>query len=115
MQKQYQTLKNLISKFGIRTTITYKFLEFRDKHPLANRIFSEVIIGHANSTSYCGSYIASWNSNGQLAYFNPNPNFPEDFRPVNIETGKLERRLTEEELKQRLPIEFATKVHKIRT
>lgn len=84
MKKQYQSIETLIEKFGVKESISYKFLEFRDKHPLANKLLSELMLKHINSSAYSGSYIASWNKKGRLAYFNPNPSYPEDFRPHNI-------------------------------
>ena len=113
MKKQYQDIGILIKEFGFREAISHKFLEFRDKNDLANKLFSEIIIGHTNSSAYSRSYIAHWDVKGKLAYFNPNPNYPEDFRPIDHETHKPMRRLTDEEIQERLPTEFAHTVSQI--
>ncbi len=114
MEKQYQGLRTLVKKFGLREAIAHKFLELRDKSPLADKLFPGPMIGHINSltpsgssSTYSGSYIAQWDSKGKLAYFNPNPNYPEDFRPIDVKTHQPVRRLTDEELLERTPTEFA--------
>ncbi|MFW6220176.1 MAG: hypothetical protein ACOC3X_00735 [Nanoarchaeota archaeon] len=113
MEKQYKTLGTLIEEFGFGEAISHKFLEIRDRFPLANRLFTGLIRGHFNSSVYSGSYIAYWADKGNLAYFNPNPNYPEDFRPINPETFKPMPRLSDEELRERFPTEFAHTVSQI--
>ena len=78
--------------------MSHKFLELRDRFPLANRLFTELI---------------HWDAKGNLAYFNPNPIYPADFRPINPETFELYLQLTDEELRERLPTEFAHTVSQI--
>ena len=113
MQKQYQDIGTLIKQFGLRESVTHKFLEFRDKYPLANRLFSELALGHINSSAYSGSYVALWDAEGRLAHFNPNPSYPEDFRPIDYEAHQPVRRLTEAEFQERIPTEFAHAVSQI--
>ena len=113
MSKHYQDIGTLIKEFGLGEAISYKFLEFRDKHSLANRLFPGLIIRRSNSSTYSGSYVAQWDNKGELAYFNPNPNYPEDFRPIDLETHQPARRLTEKEIQERLPTEFAHTVSQI--
>ena len=113
MKKQYRDIDSLINEFGFSEAMSHKFLELRDRFPLANRLFTELIIGHSNSSAYSGSYIAHWDAKGKLGYFNPNPNYPIDFRPINPETFEPMPRLTDEELRERLPTEFAHTVSQI--
>jgi len=88
MGKQYKSLRELIAEFGFWEAVSHKFLELRDRYSLFNRLCSEFIIGHMNSSTYSRSYLASWNSKGKLTYFNPDPNYPKDFIPIDSETGK---------------------------
>ena len=113
MDKHYQSLNDLIKKSGFREALSYKFLEFRNRYPLVNRLFSKFIILHANSGVYSPNYIAQWDNNGRLAYFNPNPTYPDDARAIDPETWQPIKRLTDEEIKKRSPIEFALTQYEI--
>jgi hypothetical protein len=113
MKKQYRDIGSLIDEFGVSETMSHKFLELRDRFPLANRLFTELIIGHSNSSAYSGSYIAHWDAKGNLVYFNPNPIYLTDFRPINPEAFEPMPQLTDEELKERLPTGFAHTVSQI--
>ena len=113
MEKQYRNISSLINEFGFIEAVSHKFLELRDRFPLVNRLFPELIIGHSNSSAYSGSYIAHWDVKGKLVYFNPNPNYSTDFRPINPETFEPMPSLTDEEISDRLPTEFAHTVSQI--
>ena len=107
MEKKYKNLPELVKNFGLREAFSYKFLELRDKSPLVNKMLSSFIIGHLDCSAYSSSYIAHWDFQGKLTYFNPNPDYPKDFRPIDKKTNLPIKELTEKEFQALLPIEFA--------
>lgn len=88
MAEKNRDLGELVREAGVREAVDHKFLALRDRYPLLDRLFSEMIIGHISSTSYARTYIASWDGDGRLMHFNPNPQYPEDFRPIDPQTGQ---------------------------